>query len=65
MDNLLGPAHLLELTSLHLDFISELLTVAAGEGRAELLTVGARYAEFGPFFVGSRVEPNRLAEWLR
>lgn len=27
--------------------------------------VSARYAEFGPFVVGSRVEPNRLAEWLR
>ena len=46
MDNLLGPAHPLTLTKLHLRFISELLTVAAGEGRAERLTVGARYAEF-------------------
>ena len=42
IDNLLGPAHLLALTKLHLKFISELLTVAAGEGRTELLTVGAR-----------------------
>jgi hypothetical protein len=46
IDNLLGPAHLLALTKLHLQFISELLTVAAGEGRIELLTVGACYAEF-------------------
>ena len=33
IDNLLGPAHLLALTALHLKFISELLTVASGEGR--------------------------------
>lgn len=27
--------------------------------------VSARYAEFGPFFVGQRVEPANLGEWLR
>jgi hydrogen peroxide-dependent heme synthase len=27
--------------------------------------VTARYAEFGPFFVGQRVEPSHLGEWLR
>jgi transcriptional regulator with XRE-family HTH domain len=46
IDNLLGPAHLLDLMKLHLSFISELLTVASGHVRTELLTVGAKYAEF-------------------
>jgi chlorite dismutase len=27
--------------------------------------VSARYAEFGPFFVGQRALPSELAEWLR
>jgi tetratricopeptide (TPR) repeat protein/DNA-binding transcriptional regulator YiaG len=45
-DNLLGPTHLLDLMSLHLDFIGELMAVASGDVRTELLTVGARYAEF-------------------
>lgn len=27
--------------------------------------VSARYAEFGPFYVGQRVEPQHLREWLR
>jgi DNA-binding transcriptional regulator YiaG len=46
IDNLLGPAHLLDLVTLHLNFIGELLTLASGQVRAELLTVGAWYAEF-------------------
>jgi transcriptional regulator with XRE-family HTH domain len=46
IDNLLGPAHLLALTSLHLDFIGQLLNVASGKVRTELFTVGAKYAEF-------------------
>ncbi len=45
-DNLLGPTHLLDLMSLHLDFIGELTTVASGDVRTELFTVRARYAEF-------------------
>jgi len=45
-DNLLGPAHLLDVMSLHLDFIGELLTVASGDVRTELFTVRAKYAEF-------------------
>jgi chlorite dismutase len=27
--------------------------------------VSARYAEFGPFFVGQRVMPGDLGDWLR
>ena len=46
IDNLLGPAHLLALMKLHLDFIGELLNVASGQVRTELLTTGACYAEF-------------------
>jgi transcriptional regulator with XRE-family HTH domain len=63
IDNLLGPAHLLELTSLHLDFISELLTIASGEGRAELLTVGARYAEFTGWLHQDAGDPQAAAYW--
>lgn len=63
MDNLLGPAHLLTLTKLHLRFISELLTVAAGEGRAELLTVGARYAEFAGWLHQDAGDPQAAAYW--
>jgi transcriptional regulator with XRE-family HTH domain len=63
IDNLLGPAHLLELTSLHLDFISELLTVASGEGRGELLTVGARYAEFAGWLHQDAGDPQEAAYW--
>jgi transcriptional regulator with XRE-family HTH domain len=63
MDNLLGPAHLLALTKLHLQFISELLTVAAGEGRAELLTVGARYAEFAGWLHQDAGNPQEAAYW--
>jgi transcriptional regulator with XRE-family HTH domain len=63
IDNLLGPAHLLELTSLHLDFISELLTVAAGEGRGELLTVGARYAEFAGWLHQDAGDAQAAAYW--
>jgi transcriptional regulator with XRE-family HTH domain len=59
LDNLLGPAHLLTLTKLHLQFISELLTVATGEGRAELLTVGARYAEFAGWLHQDAGNPQR------
>ena len=63
IDNLLGPAHLLDLTSLHLDFISELLTVASGEGRTELLTVGARYAEFTGWLHQDAGDPQAAAYW--
>ena len=40
IDNLLGPAHLLALMKLHLNFIGELLNVASGQVRTELLTPG-------------------------
>jgi tetratricopeptide (TPR) repeat protein len=63
IDNLLGPAHLLALTSLHLKFISELLTVASGEGRAELLTVGARYAEFAGWLHQDASDAQAAAYW--
>jgi hypothetical protein len=63
MDNLLGPAHLLALTKLHLQFISELLTVATGEGRTELLTVGARYAEFAGWLHQDAGNPQEAAYW--
>jgi transcriptional regulator with XRE-family HTH domain len=63
IDNLLGPAHLLALTKLHLQFISELLTVAAGEGRTELLTVGARYAEFAGWLHQDAGNPQEAAYW--
>jgi len=63
IDNLLGPAHLLALTSLHLRFISELLTVAAGDGRAELLTVGARYAEFAGWLHQDAGNLQEAAYW--
>jgi transcriptional regulator with XRE-family HTH domain/tetratricopeptide (TPR) repeat protein len=63
LDNLLGPAHLLTLTSLHLKFISELLTVASGEGRNELLTVGARYAEFTGWLHHDAGDPQAAAYW--
>jgi transcriptional regulator with XRE-family HTH domain len=62
LDNLLGP-HLLTLTKLHLQFISELLTVAAGEGRTELLTVGARYAEFAGWLHQDAGNPQEAAYW--
>jgi tetratricopeptide (TPR) repeat protein len=45
-DNLLGPTHLLDLMSLHLDFIGELVAAASGDVRTELLAVRAKYAEF-------------------
>jgi transcriptional regulator with XRE-family HTH domain len=63
LDNLLGPAHLLTLTKLHLQFISELLTVVAGEGRTELLTVGARYAEFAGWLHQDAGNPQEAAYW--
>ena len=63
MDNLLGPAHLLTLTSLHLKYISELLTVASGEARTELLTVGARYAEFAGWLHQDAGNPQKAAAW--
>jgi transcriptional regulator with XRE-family HTH domain len=63
IDNLLGPAHLLALTKLHLQFISELLTVATGEGRTELLTVGARYAEFAGWLHQDAGNPQEAAYW--
>jgi transcriptional regulator with XRE-family HTH domain/tetratricopeptide (TPR) repeat protein len=63
IDNLLGPAHLLALTSLHLKFISELLTVASGEGRSELLTIGARYAEFAGWLHQDAGDPQAAAYW--
>ena len=46
LDNLLGPAHVLALVSVHIQFIGELLTVASGTVRTELLTAGGWYAEF-------------------
>jgi tetratricopeptide (TPR) repeat protein len=46
LDNLLGPAHVLALVSVHIQFIGELLTVASGRVRSELLRVGGWYAEF-------------------
>jgi transcriptional regulator with XRE-family HTH domain len=63
IDNLLGPAHLLALTKLHLQFIGELLTVAAGEGRTELLTVGARYAEFAGWLHQDTGNPQAAVYW--
>ena len=63
IDNLLGPAHLLALTSLHLRFISQLLTVASGTARSELLTVGARYAEFAGWLYQDAGNPQAAAYW--
>src|SRR6266516_3762129 len=71
-DNLLGPAHLLDVTSLHLDFIGELLTVASGDIRTNLFTVRARYAEFAGWLyqdVGnlraSDYWSDRALEWAK
>ena len=63
IDNLLGPAHLLALMKLHLDFIGELLTVASGQARTELLTTGAWYAEFAGWLHQDAGNPQRAAYW--
>jgi hypothetical protein len=52
IDNLLGPAHLLDLVALHLNFIGELLTVASGQVR-----VGC--SRSGPGMRSSRVGCTR------
>lgn len=63
VDNLLGPAHLLTLMRLHLNFISELLTVASGQARQELLVVGAKYAEFTGWLHQDAGDPQSAAYW--
>jgi transcriptional regulator with XRE-family HTH domain len=63
IDNLLGPAHLLDLVTLHLNFIGELLTLASGQIRAELLTVGAWYAEFAGWLYQDAGNPQRAVYW--
>jgi tetratricopeptide (TPR) repeat protein len=63
IDNLLGPAHLLALMKLHLDFIGELLNVAAGHVRTELLTTGACYAEFAGWLHQDAGNPQWAAYW--
>src|SRR4029450_7254767 len=63
VDNLLGPAHLLTLMRLHLNFISELLTIASGQARQELLVVGAKYAEFTGWLHQDAGDPRGAAYW--
>jgi hypothetical protein len=63
IDNLLGPAHLLDLVALHLNFIGELLTIAAGQIRVELLTVGAWYAEFAGWLYQDAGHPQAATYW--
>ena len=63
IDNLLGPAHLLALMKLHLDFIGELLNVASGQVRTELLTTGACYAEFAGWLHQDAGNPQWAAYW--
>jgi transcriptional regulator with XRE-family HTH domain len=63
IDNLLGPAHLLALMKLHLEFIGELLTVASGHVRTELLTTGAWYAEFAGWLHQDAGNPRPAAYW--
>jgi len=63
IDNLLGPAHLLALMKLHLDFIGELLNVASGHVRTELLTTGACYAEFAGWLHQDAGNPQWAAYW--
>ncbi len=71
-DNLLGPAHLLDVMSLHLDYIGELLTVGSGDVRTELFTVRARYAEFAGWLYqdagnvrASDYWSDRALEWAK
>ena len=63
IDNLLGPAHLLDLVALHLNFIGELLTIASGPIRVELLTVGAWYAEFAGWLYQDAGNPQAATYW--
>jgi tetratricopeptide (TPR) repeat protein len=63
IDNLLGPAHLLALMSLHLDFIGKLLNVASGKLQAELFTVGACYAEFAGWLYQDAGNVRASAYW--
>jgi transcriptional regulator with XRE-family HTH domain len=63
IDNLLGPAHLLDLVALHLNFIGALLTVASGQVRVELLTVGAWYAEFAGWLYQDAGNPHAATYW--
>jgi hypothetical protein len=63
IDNLLGPAHLLDLVALHLNFIGELLTIATGHVRTELLTVGSWYAEFAGWLYQDAGNPQPAAYW--
>ena len=63
IDNLLGPAHLLALMKLHLDFIGELLNVASGQVRTELLTTGACYAEFAGWLHQDAGNPQWATYW--
>jgi transcriptional regulator with XRE-family HTH domain len=63
IDNLLGPAHLLDLVALHLTFIGQLLTVASGQIRLELLTVGAWYAEFAGWLYQDAGNPQAATYW--
>jgi tetratricopeptide (TPR) repeat protein len=63
IDNLLGPAHLLDLVMLHLNFIGELLTIASDEVRVELLTVGAWYAEFAGWLHQDAGNPQAATYW--
>jgi DNA-binding transcriptional regulator YiaG len=63
IDNLLGSAHLLDLMTLHLNFIGELLTIASDEVRVELLTVGAWYAEFAGWLHQDAGNPQAATYW--
>jgi transcriptional regulator with XRE-family HTH domain len=63
IDNLLGPAHLLDLVALHLNFIGELLTLASGQVRVELFTVGAWYAEFAGWLHQDAGNPQAATYW--
>ena len=63
IDNLLGPVHLLDLVTVHLNFIGELLIVASGQIRTELLTVGSWYAEFAGWLHQDAGNPRLATYW--
>jgi transcriptional regulator with XRE-family HTH domain len=63
MDNLLGPSHVLSLVAVHLNYIGELLGVASGGVRDELLGVGASYAEFAGWLHQDAGDTQSAAYW--
>ena len=63
VDNLLGPSHVLALVAVHLNFIGELLGVASGPVRDELLGVGASYAEFAGWLHQDAGDPRAAGYW--